>query len=70
MTAELKVRFLLPVKTGQPASVHAWLSKSSPLLYVLEAKVTQQDEVKATAVGKFMPAPHVPSEPGIRYREA
>ena len=58
VTAELNVRFLSPVRTRLPATVRAWIHKSSPLLHILEAEIVQRDEVKATAVGKFMkPAP-------------
>ncbi len=57
VTAELQVRFLRPVRTKTPATVRAWVQKSSPLMHVLEAEIVQEGEVKATAVGKFMNPP-------------
>ena len=63
MTAELRVRFLHSVHTGRFATVHAWVRNSSPLLYVLEAKIVQQEVVKATAVGKFMHSAEVVEMP-------
>jgi uncharacterized protein (TIGR00369 family) len=54
VTAELTVRFLRPVRTQAPATVRAWVRKSSALIHILEAEIVQRDEVKARAVGKFM----------------
>lgn len=53
VTAELRIRFRHPVATGHTATVRAWIEKSSPPLYVLKAELTQNDEVKAQAQGKF-----------------
>jgi len=54
VTAELRVRFLEPVEIGVVATVRAWLQQSSSLLHILRAEVVQNQQVKATAVGKFM----------------
>ncbi len=54
VTADLHVRFPHSVLTGFPARVRAWIHQSSPLLYVLKAELVQQEEIKTTAVGKFM----------------
>jgi uncharacterized protein (TIGR00369 family) len=54
VTAELTVRFLSPVQTQASATVRAWVHKSSRHLNILRGEVVQGDEVKATAVGKFM----------------
>jgi acyl-coenzyme A thioesterase PaaI-like protein len=54
VTAELTVRFKLPVATGQPASVRAWLERDLGPLYLLQAEVVQDGVVKATASAKFL----------------
>lgn len=53
-TAELNVRFELPVDIGEICSVRAWIVRHHPLLNVLQAEIVQDGQVKATAVGKFM----------------
>jgi uncharacterized protein (TIGR00369 family) len=54
VTAELTVRFLHPVATGEPATLRAWIACSRPRLHVVNAEIVQTGQVKATAVGKFM----------------
>ena len=54
MTAELTVRFRHPVIVDRAANVRAWVERSSPPLHVLKAVVLQDEQLKATAVGKFM----------------
>ena len=54
VTAELNVRFRDSVVIGEPATVRAWIDRSRPRLHVLKAEVVQNQQVKATAVGKFM----------------
>jgi len=54
VTADLHVRFRHPLCTGQKALVRARLTRDASPLFVLEAQVMQADQVKATAVGKFM----------------
>jgi len=54
VTADLRVRFRHPLRTGQKAAVRAWLKRAASPLFVLEAQVTQAGQLKATAVGKFM----------------
>jgi uncharacterized protein (TIGR00369 family) len=53
VTTELRVRFRHPVATGCKATVRAWIEESSPPLYILKAELAQEDQVKATADGKF-----------------
>lgn len=53
-TAELNVRFLNPVVTGEGITVRAWIERSHPVLKVLKGEVVQSDRVMATAVGKFV----------------
>lgn len=54
LTAELTVRYRHPVITGTPATVRAWIDRSSPPLHVLKAQIVQDAQVKATACGKFL----------------
>ena len=54
LTAELTVRYRHPVIVGTPATVRAWIDRSSPPLHVLKGEVVQGAQVKATATGKFM----------------
>jgi len=54
VTAELNVRFRHLVVTGETATVRAWITRSAPPLYILKAEMLQDDQVKATATGKFM----------------
>jgi acyl-coenzyme A thioesterase PaaI-like protein len=54
MTADLAVRFRHPVATTTTALVRAWITSSLSPLYELTAKLVQNDEVKATATGKFL----------------
>jgi len=64
VTAELKVRYLHPVVTGKPATVRAWIGRSSAWLHVLQARVWQDDVLKARATGKFMVQRHPPETGG------
>lgn len=54
VTAELNIRFRHPVVIGEPATVRAWIERSQPRLHVLKAEVVQEQQVKATATGKFL----------------
>jgi len=55
VTAELTVRYRHPVAARRPMTLGAWLTKSRGALHQLRAELRQDDRVKATAVGKFMP---------------
>ena len=57
VTAELNIRFRHPIAMHQPATVTARIVQSSNSIYVLEAKITQGGQVKATAEGKFVDHP-------------
>ncbi len=54
VTGELKVRFRLPVATGQNSRVRAWIDMSSPPYHILKAELIQDRQIKALATGKFM----------------
>ena len=59
ITAELNVRFRHPVVTSHAATVRAWVERSSPPLHLLRAEVVQDQQLKATAHGKFMERPQL-----------
>ena len=54
VTAELKVRFRHPVAVGVPATVRARIVGSRNRLHMVKAELLQDQEIKATAEGKFM----------------
>ncbi len=54
VTAELCVRFRHPVTTDRLATLRAWIDRSCPPLFVLKAELRQDDQVMATAEGKFV----------------
>jgi len=54
VTAELSVRFRHPLILGEPAKVTACLTDASHPLYELEAQITQNGQLKARAIGRFM----------------
>lgn len=54
LTARLEVRFLHPVLINKTATVRAWLEKTRGPLSILGAELRQNDEVMATATGRFM----------------
>jgi len=54
VTAELKVRFRHPVVLNEPTTVTARLERVSQPLYILEAFITQNDQLKVRAVGRFL----------------
>lgn len=54
VTAELTVRFRHPVATGRRATIRAWLHDSMSVFYVLKSELIQDQQVKATATGKFL----------------
>ena len=54
VTADLSVRFRHPVATATVALVRARIDSSERPLYELTAELIQNNEVKATAKGKFL----------------
>lgn len=59
VTIEMTVRFRHPVVIGKHATVSAKLTRASSPLYLLEAQITQNDEIRATAKGKFYHLPNL-----------
>ena len=58
VTAELNVRFRHPVELGAPLTVTARVRKHCSPLWVLEASLTQGDQLRVKATGKFMETPN------------
>jgi len=54
VTAEMTVRFRLPVGVGRPLIARARVSRPHGPLHVVVAELVQDGQVKATAIGKFM----------------
>jgi len=59
VTAELNIRFRHPVQLGKPATAITQLKRASHPLYVLEARVVQDGQVKVQATGKFIHKPEL-----------
>jgi len=57
VTAELKIRFRHPIRLDKVGTAVAKLSRASHPLYILEAQVLQDGQVKAQATGKFIHKP-------------
>lgn len=57
VTVEMTTRFRHPVVIGQEAIVSARISRSSHPLYLLDAEITQNGKIKATAKGKYYDQP-------------
>ena len=53
VTAELKVRFHLPVKTTRDVTVRAWVEKQKLRFFVLRGTLSQNGQIKASATAKF-----------------
>jgi acyl-coenzyme A thioesterase PaaI-like protein len=54
VTAELTVRYRHPVMPAERMTLRAWLTESHEPLHLLRAELRQDDQVKATALGKFL----------------
>jgi len=57
VTVEMTTRFRHPVTTCSQATVSARIIRTSHPLYLLEAEIIQDGEIKATAKGKFYDQP-------------
>ena len=62
VTAELKVRYRHPVVVDHIAIVRGRICRCSPPLYLMEAELLQDGQVKATATAKFMDQPQLAEE--------
>jgi uncharacterized protein (TIGR00369 family) len=54
VTAELKIRFRRPVRTGTAATVRAWPTRALGPMHLVRAEIRQHGRVAASATGKFM----------------
>jgi len=59
VTGELKVRYRHPVVVEQTAIVRGWIKRFSPPLYLMEAELRQDGQVKVIATAKFMVQPQL-----------
>ncbi len=59
VTVEMTTRFRHPILIDRPAAVTAKLVRSAAPLYLLEAEIVQDGQVKATAKGKFYDQPQL-----------
>jgi acyl-CoA thioesterase FadM len=57
VTAELKVRFRHALELEKHAIVKAWIKTNSNTLYILEAEIVQDGQIKASTTGKFVSKP-------------
>jgi acyl-coenzyme A thioesterase PaaI-like protein len=57
VTAELNVRFRHPIVLDSPLEAAARVTRESAPLFLVEATLTQNGEVRATATGEFMETP-------------
>ncbi|MBN2512682.1 MAG: PaaI family thioesterase [Sedimentisphaerales bacterium] len=61
VTVEMNTKFRHPVVTGRKAIVTAHIVRVSHPLYILEARITQDAEIKAASTGKFYDQPNLMS---------
>jgi len=54
VTAELKIRFKHALELEKHAIVKAWIKNNSSTLYIMEAEIVQDRQIKASAIGKFV----------------
>ena len=59
VTVEMTTRFRHPIVTGHKATVHARITRSLHPMYLLEAEIIQNGEVRATAKSKFYDQPEL-----------
>jgi hypothetical protein len=57
VTTELKIRFKKIHELEKDAIVRAWIKNNSNTLYILEAEIVQDGQIKAFATGKFVNKP-------------
>jgi len=67
VTAQLNIRFRHPIAMHKSATVSAQIVRSSDSLYVLEAEIIQNGQIKATAEGKFVDHPSLMNEKDTVY---
>ncbi|KPJ68311.1 MAG: hypothetical protein AMJ43_00565 [Coxiella sp. DG_40] len=68
VTAELNIRFRHPIAMHQTTTVSARIISSSNSVYVLEAEINQNGQIKATAEGKFVDRPDLMNKKDTAYK--
>lgn len=59
VTADLHVRFLLPIRCGSLMDVRGWMTAETPPLYHVKAELVLKQQVMAWAEGKFLNRPAI-----------
>jgi uncharacterized protein (TIGR00369 family) len=59
VTVEMTTRFRHPIITDNDATVTARITRSTHPLYILQAQIVQNGQVKATAKGKYYDKPEL-----------
>ena len=67
MTGQLNIRYHHVVDIGKAARVRAWLECSSHRLHIFRACLEQEDEIKATASGRYLETPLEPKKNGSAH---
>jgi len=70
VTAMLNIRFRHPIAMHKDATVSARIVRSSNSVYVLQAEITQNGQIKATAEGKFVDHPNLIGNKDIVYESS
>jgi len=70
VTVQLNIRFRHPIAMHKTATVGARILRSSNSLYVLEAEISQNGQIKATAEGKFVDHPNLTGKKDTVYESS
>jgi uncharacterized protein (TIGR00369 family) len=57
VTAQLTIRYRHPIRIGTPVIAHARRTRSHPPLHVVNAELSQADQIMAIATAKFLERP-------------
>jgi acyl-coenzyme A thioesterase PaaI-like protein len=57
VTAEMNIRFRHPIKLGMPIVLRAKITREQSPLYVVDASLIQENQLRAKSTGKFMEQP-------------
>ena len=63
VTADFRIRYRHPVQTGKPATVRAWITRTTPPIFVVKAEIIQNQQITTTATAKFMEPPQLSWDP-------
>ncbi|KPJ66068.1 MAG: hypothetical protein AMJ43_09325 [Coxiella sp. DG_40] len=68
VTAQLNIQFRHPIATHKTATISARIVSFSNSVYLLEAEITQNGQIKAAAEGKFVDHPNLMNEKDTLYK--